>query len=89
MLVVLDWIAGSRVVVEGQSREFFLEFILQNCFGERGIRDLGSGLFWFSIELQLQFLDPPLDQLIEVLDISELLNPPPSLAVLSSRSKLR
>ena len=86
---VLDWVTSFGVVVEGRSREFFREFTLQNGFRERGIGDLDNGLFRSAIELQLTFLDPSLDQLVEGLNVGELFYPPPSLVVLNSHSKTR
>ena len=68
-----------------------------NCFenssskivSERGISDPSSGLFRSATELQLSFLDPSLDQLIEGSDVGELLDLPLSLVVLHSCSETR
>ena len=81
---VLDQVANSEVVVKGRIHEFFQEFTLQDRFGEREIGVLGSGMFLSSMELQLSFLDLPLDQLVEGSDVREVLDPPPSLVMLSS-----
>jgi len=61
MFIVLDWVVGSGVVVDGQSHNFLREFTLQNHFEERVIRDLGSGLFQSAMNLHLSFLDSSLD----------------------------
>jgi len=58
---VLEWVTGSGVVVKDWGCEVLRELTLQNCFRERGIRDFDSGLFRFAMELQLRFLDSPLD----------------------------
>ena len=56
---------------------------------ERGIGDPSSGLSRSATELQLSFLDPSLDQLIEGSDVEELLDLPLSLVVLNSCSETR
>ena len=89
MLDVPNGVAGSGVVVKGWSYEFLRELTLQDCLGEREIRDFGSGLLWSAMKLQFHFFDPFLDQLVDVSDVGELLDPPSSLAVLNSRSEMR
>ena len=86
---MLNWVTGFRVVVKGWICKIFLKLALKGCFGERGIKDFGSEIFRSVMKLQLRFLDPPLDQLVEDSDVGELLDPPPSLVLLNSHSEMR
>ena len=80
---VLDRVASFRVVGEDRSREFFSRIHTPE------FRDLGSGLFRFTTELQLSFLDLSLDQFVEGSNVGKLFDPPPCLVMLNSRSETR
>jgi len=56
---------------------------------EREIGDLRSGQFRFAKELQLSFLNLSSDRLVEDSDVGKLLDPPPSLVMMNSRSETR
>ena len=86
---MLDRVAGFEVVVKDLSCELLRELTLQDLFGERGVENFGSCLFLSAMELQLRLLDLPMDQVVEGLYVRELLDPPPSLVVLNSRSEMR
>ena len=88
MLDVLDWVASFGVVVEGRSREFFLNSHSRIALETR-IEDLGSGPFRSATKLQLNFLNSSLDQLVESSNVRELLDPPPSMVVMNSHSGTR
>ena len=63
--------------------------MLQDLFGERGVRDFGSSQCCSATELQLHLLDLPLDQFVEGSDVRKLLDLSPSLAALNFRLVMR
>ena len=71
---VLNRVTRSGVVVKSWSCELLKELALQDLFGERGVEDSGSDLFWSALDLQFSLLDPSYDQLVEGTDVWRFFN---------------
>ena len=76
-------VTHSGVKVKSWSRELLRELTLQELFGEKGVRDSGSGFFQSTMELQFSLLNPYLDQLVEGSNVGGFFNSPPSMAVIA------
>ena len=63
---VLNWIARSRISIEGESREFPREFTLLDIFGERRVVNVSS---WDQVLRRLDLHDPFLNQLVKGMEI--------------------